>query len=78
MREKSSWLSFVRGLVIFEAPSVGDVLELADIYAREAALARRFPENRHIRENIRDVLQDLRDLGEIQFVDYRGRYRRMK
>ncbi len=77
MRKQPSWLDSLRGLVRFVAPSVGNVFELADIYAHEAALARRFPENRHIRENIRDVLQDLRDLGELQFVGNRGHYRRM-
>ena len=78
MSKKPSWLDSLRGLMRFVAPSVGDVFELADIYAHEAALARRFPDNRHVRENMRDVLQHLRDLGELQFVDGRGHYRRMK
>lgn len=78
MRENPSWRDSVRALVRFEAPNVGDVFESSDMRAHEAALARRFPKNRHIQANIRDVLQDLRDLGEIQFLDGCGRYRRMK
>ena len=46
------------------------------MYDHEAALARRFPNNRNIRANIRDVLQKLRDLGEIQYLG-NGVYRRM-
>jgi hypothetical protein len=34
--EKPSWLDSLRGLVRFAAPSVGNVFELADIYAHKA------------------------------------------
>lgn len=34
------------------------------------------PQNRHVRETIRDQLQILRDLDEVQFIDDEGTYRR--
>jgi hypothetical protein len=52
------------------------VFTLRGLYDHEAALARKFPNTRNIRANIRDVLQKLRDLGEIQFLGH-GVYRRM-
>jgi len=57
-------------LAAFEAPGIGGVFKLRGLYDHEAALARKFPNNRNIRANIRDVLQKLRDLGEIQFLGY--------
>jgi hypothetical protein len=52
------------------------VFTLRGLYDHEAALARKFPNIRNIRANIRDVLQKLRDLGEIQILGH-GVYRRM-
>lgn len=46
---------------------------LADVYAKEAFLARLYPQNRHVREKIRQQLQVLRELGLIQFLG-NGRY----
>jgi type II restriction enzyme len=59
-------LNVVRGLRKAE-------FTLAEVYAHEAALARLHPENRHVRDKIRQQLQTLRDLGFIGFLA-RGKY----
>lgn len=48
---------------------------LADVYAFEGLLATRHPENRHIRDKIRQQLQVLRDQGLISFLG-NGQYER--
>lgn len=48
--------------------------QLDDVYAFEAALSRLYPENRHIKQKIRQQLQVLRDRGYLDFLS-RGYYR---
>jgi type II restriction enzyme len=48
--------------------------QLDDVYAFEASLSRLYPENRHVRQKIRQQLQVLRDRGYLDFVA-RGYYR---
>lgn len=48
--------------------------ELADIYSFETHLSEIYPDNRHIKQKIRQQLQILRDNGIIEFLS-RGRYR---
>jgi len=48
--------------------------ELADVYAHEHTLARLHPDNRHVRDKIRQQLQILRDKGLLDFLGH-GRYR---
>ncbi len=47
---------------------------LADVYAFESELNDKYPNNRHIREKIRQQLQVLRDNGYLEFSG-RGQYR---
>ena len=47
---------------------------LQDIYAFEAQLSAIYPNNRHVRQKIRQQLQVLRDHGYLEFVS-RGFYR---
>jgi type II restriction enzyme len=47
---------------------------LAEVYAAEGTLARLHPENRHVRDKIRQPLQVLRNLGLVEFLG-RGAYR---
>lgn len=47
---------------------------LAEVYAAERGLARLHPDNRHVRDKIRQQLQVLRDLGFVQFLGG-GEYR---
>jgi len=48
--------------------------ELADVYAFEARLSALYPNNRHVKQKIRQQLQVLRDRGYLEFLS-RGRYR---
>jgi type II restriction enzyme len=48
--------------------------QLEDVYAYEMALSRLYPDNRHVRQKIRQQLQVLRDCGYLDFVS-RGKYR---
>jgi type II restriction enzyme len=41
---------------------------LAEMYAMEREFANVYPENRHVRDKIRQQLQQLRDLGVLEFV----------
>ena len=43
-------------------------LILQDVYAFAAQLEKLHPENRHVRDNIRQQLQVLRDLGFVEFL----------
>lgn len=52
-----------------------DVFTLEKMYAFEAELAEKHPDNRHIREKIRQQLQQLRDRGVILFLE-KGLYRK--
>jgi type II restriction enzyme len=47
---------------------------LAEVYEFENALSTKHPDNRHIKDKIRQQLQFLRDKGYLEFVE-RGRYR---
>jgi type II restriction enzyme len=47
---------------------------LDDVYAKEGVLARLHPENRHVRDKIRQQLQVLRDKGLVEFLG-RGEYK---
>lgn len=47
---------------------------LADIYKFEFALAKQYPQNKHIKDKIRQQLQFLRDKGYLEFLK-RGKYR---
>lgn len=49
---------------------------LSDVYAFEDEVARRYPNNLHIRPKLRQQLQRLRDAGLLTFLG-RGRYRRV-
>jgi type II restriction enzyme len=48
--------------------------ELEDVYAFEGVLSDIYPNNRHVRQKIRQQLQVLRDVGYLDFVS-RGHYR---
>jgi type II restriction enzyme len=47
---------------------------LPDVYAFAAQLQELHPDNRHVRDKIRQQLQVVRDLGFVEFLG-RGRYR---
>ncbi|MFA5109460.1 MAG: DpnI domain-containing protein [Patescibacteria group bacterium] len=47
---------------------------LDEVYKFEAELSRKHPDNRHVKDKIRQQLQFLRDKGYLQFMD-RGKYK---
>ena len=47
---------------------------LTDLYAYEGWLKSRHPQNRHIKDKLRQQLQYLRDKGIVEFIS-RGQYR---
>lgn len=55
--------------VLAEVKALGmKTFTLANIYAREDALAAKHPGNRNVRAKIRQSLQVLRDRGEVRFL----------
>jgi len=48
--------------------------QLEDVYAHEDALSQLYPNNRHVKQKIRQQLQVLRDRGYLDFLG-RGCYR---
>jgi type II restriction enzyme len=69
--EKRGWTLDVLQVV----QSLGKLeFTLADVYAHAAALAKLHPNNRHIRDKIRQQLQVLRDFGLLEFLGS-GSYR---
>jgi type II restriction enzyme len=54
---------------------LGAEFTLADVYDYEGVLSLLHPDNRHVKDKIRQQLQVLRDLGFIDFLE-RGHYRR--
>jgi type II restriction enzyme len=68
--EKRGWTLEVRSVV----QALGKMeFTLADVYGHAGALAKRHPNNRHVRDKIRQQLQVLRDLGLVEFLG-RGSY----
>ena len=54
----------------------GQQFKLEDVYeCCEEELQRLHPENRHVQEKIRQLLQELRNGGRLEFVDEAGTYR---
>lgn len=53
-----------------------DQFILSDVYFHELDLQKKFPKNSHVKAKIRQTLQNLRDLGLIEFIDS-GCYRRL-
>lgn len=48
------------------------------MYDLEEKMKRRYPNNQHVRETLRDLLQDYREAGWLKFKDYSGTYLRLE
>lgn len=70
------WLTAMRlELERYREERAEDTVTLHDIYDfSESRLAKQFPENDHVRAKIRQLLQRLRDHGEVEFLDDEGTY----
>ena len=64
--------------IITEKWNIGDTFTIRDIYFNEKRISYTFPENRHVREGIRNTVYFLRDNKYIELVDYRGTYKRLR
>ena len=53
-----------------------DSFDLTDIYEFEDSLQQQYPENQYVKDKIRQQLQELRDLGLIEFLG-QGQYRKL-
>lgn len=54
-----------------------DRFTLGEVLEYETHFVHLYPDNRNIDAKIRQILQQLRDLGLIEFIDYQGTYRRL-
>jgi len=72
-----TWDDELRNLVVRNW-TVGQTFVLNDVYRHEPHFSSIHPNNRHIREKLRQTLQHLRDEGLIAFVDDQGSYRRIR
>ncbi|MGD0950468.1 MAG: hypothetical protein ABSA52_24005 [Candidatus Binatia bacterium] len=57
---------------------VGQRFTLNDIYELETYFVGLYPNNAHVRDKLRQILQHLRDEGVVEFIDDQGNYRRLK
>lgn len=71
-----NWLDELK-IVIEENYEVGQRFALCDIYRFEKHFKRLFPGNRHIQDKLRQKLQELRDRGNLRFIDNQGMYERV-
>lgn len=53
---------------------VGESLTIEEVYEWEDELQAIYPNNQHVRETFRDIMQDFRDDGWIRFQDFEGNY----
>lgn len=72
-----TWKEAVRDkLIRYQQQTDSDELTLQEFYDfAEDALAAEYPNNNHVRAKIRQVLQQLRDTGEVEFVNNQGTYK---
>lgn len=68
-----SWKSEIKAL-LKQSWSPGELFTLADVYRFEPLLSQKHQGNAHIREKLRQVLQQLRDEGVVGFINGRGFY----
>lgn len=69
--EQRGWTLLTLGMVRSLAR---DEFSLADVYKFESQFAKAYPQNKHVKDKIRQQLQILRDLGVLEFIG-RGEYR---
>ena len=58
--------------------AIGETFRLDQAYKFVPELKQKYPNNNHIRDKVRQILQNLRDDGHLEFIDYQGTYKRLK
>ena len=53
--------------------AAGETFSIEDVYELEKTMKAMYPNNRHVRETLRDLMQQYRDEGLVRF-DYDGNY----
>ncbi len=57
---------------------VGELFTIGEVYDFETELQQVYPGNRNVRAKLRQILQELRDEGTLEFLQQNGTYRRIK
>ncbi|MCI4335986.1 MAG: HNH endonuclease [Thermoplasmata archaeon] len=77
MPPESSWKTELLAM-LHDRWATREVFSLSDAYGFAETLTSLHPENKHVEDKVRQVLQDLRDDGEVKFEDDRGHYSLLK
>jgi type II restriction enzyme len=73
---RRTWRSELRKLVE-QNWKVGQTFSLDEVYSLAAHFRRLYPSNKHVREKLRQIMQQLRDEGLVEFIDDWGNSRRI-
>ncbi|MCL4447094.1 MAG: hypothetical protein M1163_01655 [Candidatus Thermoplasmatota archaeon] len=71
--EKRGWISDVMRVI----DGMQETFTLEDVYSYESGLEDLHPDNKHIKDKIRQQLQILRDISYLKFIS-RGKYQKLK
>lgn len=72
--EARNWTTAVMNCIDDLPVRPGDCFELADVYGFEDRLAETYPDNQNVRAKIRQQMQELRNIGLVEFLG-NGEYR---
>ena len=72
----TDWTDAVWDCIELMGVKVGSTFTIDEIYEAEPILQRIYPDNRHIKDKIRQQLQIMKEQGRLKFVDNSGVYRR--
>lgn len=56
----------------------GEIFSLTEVYDYVSEFSANHPDNAHVPDKLRQLLQRLRDEGSVEFVDEHGTYRRTR
>lgn len=73
---RRTWKSELRKLVE-QKWKVGQSFSLDEVYSFDSHFHRLYPSNSHVRDKLRQIMQQLRDEGTVEFIDNYGVYRRI-
>jgi DNA-binding HxlR family transcriptional regulator len=73
---KTTWKSELKCL-IQQRWQLDETFLLSDVYEFKSDFQRSYPGNSHIDKKLQQTLQQLREDGIVEFVDYQGTYRRI-
>jgi len=73
----TDWTDAVWDCIELMGVRVGSTFTIDEIYEAEPILQRIYPDNRHIKDKIRQQLQIMKEQGRLKFVDNYGVYRRI-